>query len=114
MRRLELAQALRVRGVRRFAVRDRECGLPRPRPDAERWLEPRISPLAQHRGPREALLGDALPAEARAIARAERLDPEEPGHVRREPYARELPAVAAELVHPQRGGDLLDALAERL
>src|SRR3977135_4378259 len=100
MRRLELAQALRIRGVRRFAVRDGKRGLPRPRPDAERGLEPRISALAQHRGPREALFGDALPGHARLIARAERVDPEEPGDVRREPHPRELPAVAAELVHP--------------
>ena len=114
MRRLKLAQALRVRRVRRFAVCDRERGLPRPRPDAERRLEPRVSPLAQHRGPREALFGDALPAQPRLIARAERVDPEETGDVRRQPYPGDLPAVAAELVHPQRGGDLLDAFAQRL
>src|SRR5712691_13228460 len=71
---LELAQLLRIRRVRRFAVRDRERSLPGSRPDAEGGLEPRVAPLAEHRRACEPFLGDALPAEADLVARAERLE----------------------------------------
>src|SRR4051812_20266190 len=75
MRGLELAQLLRVRGVRSLAVRDGKSGLPRTRPDPEGRLEPRVATLAEHRRAREALLGDPVPPEPHLVARTERLEP---------------------------------------
>src|SRR5436190_11361594 len=113
MQRLELAQLLRVGPVRRLAVRDGERRLPRARPDAEGGLEPGVAPLAEHRATGEALLGDALPAKADLVGRAERLEANEAGDLGREADRGKLPPVSAQLVDAERRHHLLDALAER-
>src|SRR5687768_5133844 len=61
---LEVFELRRIRVVRRLAVRDRERGLPDPRVEPERMLEPRGSALAEEA---RALLAIALelgPADA--------------------------------------------------
>src|SRR3989442_1407543 len=98
---LELAQALRVRPIGGLAVRDGERRLPRAGPDPEGRLEPRVAALAQHRRAVEALLGDALPPQPGLVARAERLEVDEARDLGREPHRRELPPLAAPLVHAQ-------------
>src|SRR2546421_11285193 len=111
---LELAQLFGVRPVWRFPVGHRERRLPRARPDPEGGLEPSIAPLAEHRRPREPLLRDPIPPEADLVARAERLESGKPRDLGCDPDRGELPAIAAELVDPERRHDLLDALAKRL
>src|SRR5438093_2811768 len=111
---LELAQLLRVRCVRSLAVRDRERRLPRAWPDPEGGLEPRIAPLAEHRRSGESFLGDALPAKADLVARAERLEADKARDLRREADRRQLATVATELVDPERRHHLLDALPKGL
>ena len=114
MHRLELPQLVGVHRVRRLAVRDRKRGLPRARPDAEGGLKPRVPTFAEHRCARESFLRDALPPESDLVGRAERLKAGEAGYLRSDAHRRKLPAIAAELVYPERRHDLLDALAERL
>src|SRR5438874_6190787 len=112
--RLELAQLFGVRAVWRFAVGHREHRLPRARPDPEGRLEASIAPLTEHRGARESLLRDSIPTEADLVAGAKRLEPGKPRHLGGDPDRGELPAIAAELVDPERRHHLLDALAKRL
>src|SRR5438270_8353838 len=114
MRSLELPQLLGVRRVGSFAVGDREGGLPGAGPDAEGRLESGVAAFAKHRRTRKAFLGDPLPPKSDLVGRAERLEAGEARDLRRDPDRRELPTIAAQLVDPERGHDLLDALAEGL
>src|ERR671915_136550 len=113
MCRLEVAQLLRVRGVRCLAVGDRERGLPRAGPDPEHGFQARLPAFAEHRGAGETLLGNALPAEADLVARAERLETGEARDLGREADPRQLPSITADLVDAKGRHDLLDALPER-
>ena len=114
VQRLELPQLLGVGRIGRLAVGDRERGLPGARPDPECRLEPGVTTLAEHRCARKAFLRYAVPGESALIGGAERLQTGKARDLRREADGRELPAVATELVDPERRHDLLDALAERL
>src|SRR5688572_32124577 len=103
---LELLELRRISVVRRLAVRDRERGLPDPRVEPERMLEPCGSALAEEA---RALLAIALergPTDASVLARRERAHPEQPRDVGREADRRERAAVAAQLVHTERRDDL--------
>src|SRR5438477_12738617 len=114
MQSLELSQLLGVGRVGSFAVGDRERGLPGAGPDAEGRLESGVAAFAKHGRARKAFLGDPLPPKSDLVGRAERLEASEARDLRRDPDRRELPAVTAKLVDPERGHDLLDALAEGL
>src|SRR5205823_1213244 len=109
--RRELVPIRRVAGL---AGRDTERGLPGPRIDAERRLEPSGCPGAELRRPVEAVARDRVPADAGAVARGEGADGEERRNIRREADGGERAAVAADLVHAEGRADLLDALAKRL
>src|SRR5438309_4149529 len=109
---LELAQALGVRRVRRLTVRDRKRRLPGARPQSKGRLQTRVAPFAQHRRAGEPIVGDPLPTQPRSVAGTEALDADEPRDLGREPNCRDLSAVTAELVDPERREDLVDALAE--
>src|SRR5687767_13203432 len=111
---LEVFELRRIRVVRRLAVRDRERGLPDPRVEPERMLEPRGSALAEEARALLAITLELGPADAGVLARRERAHAEQPRDVGREADRRERAAVAAQLVHAERRDHLLDPLAERL
>jgi len=111
---LEVLELRAVGVVWRLAVRDGERGLPDPRVEAERMLEPCGAALAEETRALFAIALELGPADACRVARCERPHAEEPRDVRRDPDPGEGAAVPAQLVDAQRGDDLLDTLAERL